>query len=129
MLTNRLVYQTSRLHLQLAISPTICVAYSSMEVEFVVLSDCSKQVIWIHTILEKLGYDLHPILVCRDNQGSIFMADNLVTESCSKYINLQWHGICNYIKEDLIEIFYIKGTKNPADMFIKNLGQEALNNC
>ena len=31
--------------------------------------------------------------------------------------------------QGLIEIFYIKGTKNLADMFTKNLGQEALNNC
>ena len=56
------------------------------------------------------------------------MADNPVMESHSKHINLQWHGIHDYVKEGLIEIFYIEGTKNPADMFTKNLGQEALNN-
>ena len=105
-----------------------CVAYSSTEAEYIALSDCSKQVIWICTILEELGYYLQPILICRDNQGSIFMADNLVMECHSKHINLWWHGICDYVKEGLIEIFYIKGTKNPADMFTKNLGQEALNN-
>ena len=26
-------------------------------------------------------------------------------------------------------LFYIEGTKNPVDMFTKNLSQEALNNC
>ena len=57
------------------------------------------------------------------------MADNPIMESCLKYINLQWHGTCNYVKEDLIKIFYIEGTKNPAKMFTKNLDQEALNNC
>ena len=56
------------------------------------------------------------------------MADNLVTESHSKHIDLRWHGIHDYVKEGLIEIFYIEGTKNPADMFTKNLGHEALNN-
>ena len=79
--------------------------------------------------MEELGYFLEPILICGDNQGSIFMADNPVTESHSKHINLRWHGIRDYVKEGLIKIFYIKGTKNPADMFMKNLGQEALNNC
>ena len=79
--------------------------------------------------MEKLGYFPEPIPICGDNQGSIFMADNPVMESCSKHIDLQWHGIHDYVKEGLIEIFYIKGTKNPADMFTKNLGQEALNNC
>ena len=70
--------------------------------------------------MKELGYSLQPILVCRDNQGSIFMADNPVMESRSKHIDLRWHGI---------EIFYIEGTKSPADMFMKNLGQEVLNNC
>ena len=129
MLINRLVYQTSRLHFQLTILPTkpCCIFFT--EAEYVALSDYSKQVVWIHTIMEELGYFLEPIPICRDNQGSIFMADNLVTASRSKHINLQCHDIRDYVKEGLIEIFYVKGTKNPADMFTKNLGQEALNNC
>ena len=82
-------------------------------------SDCnSKQVIWICTIMEELGYSSKPILICRDNQGSIFMADNLVMESHSKHINLRWHGIHDYVKEGLIKIFYIEGTKIPVDMYV-----------
>ena len=64
------------------------VAYSSTEAEYVALSDCSKQVVWIRTIMEELGYFLEPIPICGDNQGSIFMADNPVMESRSKHINL-----------------------------------------
>ena len=79
--------------------------------------------------MDELGYFLEPIPICGDNQGSILMADNPVTESHPKHIDLQWHGIHNYVKEGLIKIFYIEGTKNPADMFMKNLGREALNNC
>ena len=59
-----------------------------MEAEYIVLSDCSKQVVWIYTIMEELGYFLEPILICGDNQGSTFMADNSVMESCSKHIDL-----------------------------------------
>ena len=100
-----------------------------MKAEYVVLLDCSKQVVWICTIMEELGYTLEPIPICGDNQGSIFMADNPVMESRSKHINLRWHGIHDDVKEGLIEIFYIEGTKNPANMFTKNLGLEALSNC
>ena len=64
------------------------VTYLSMEAEYVMLSDCSKQVVWIRTIIEELGYFLEPILIYRDNQGSIFMADNPVMASHSKHINL-----------------------------------------
>ena len=79
--------------------------------------------------MEELGYFLESIPICGDNQGSIFMAENPVMESCSKHFDLWWHDICDYVKEGLIEIFYIEGTKNPTDVFTKNLGQEALNNC
>ena len=79
--------------------------------------------------MEELGYFLEPIPICGDKQGSIFMADNPVTESRSKHINLWWHGIHDYVKEGLIKILYIEGTKSPADMFTKNLGLEALSNC
>ena len=97
-------------------------SWQSHQQSHVALSNCSKQVVWICTILEELGYDLQSILICGDNQGSIFMADNSVTESCSKHIDLRWHGTHNYIKESLIKIFYIKDTKSPTDVFTKNLG-------
>ena len=63
--------------------------------------------------MEELGHFLELILICGDNQGSIFMADNPVTESHSKHINLWWHSIHDYVKEGLIKIFYIEGIKNP----------------
>ena len=56
--------------------------YVTTEAEYVVLFDCSKQVVWIHTIMEELHYTLDFILSCED-QGSIFMADNSVMESHS----------------------------------------------
>ena len=60
-----------------------------MEAKYIVLSDCSKQVVWIHTIMEELGYFLEPIPIYGDNQGSIFMAGDPVTESRSKHIDLR----------------------------------------
>ena len=80
-------------------------------------------------MMEELGYTPEPILICGNNQGSIFMADNPEMDGRSKHIDLKWPSIHNYVKEGPIEIFYIEGTQNPTDMFTKNLGFEALSNC
>ena len=50
------------------------VVLSSTEAEYMAISDCSHQVVWIHTLLGELGYQLAPVLICRDNQGAIFIA-------------------------------------------------------
>ncbi|KIK80678.1 hypothetical protein PAXRUDRAFT_95642, partial [Paxillus rubicundulus Ve08.2h10] len=50
---------------------------------------------------------------------------NPVTEHCTKHIPIHYHFIRdarNTVTDKHIEIFYIKGTDNPADMFTKNLG-------
>ena len=62
------------------------IAYSSTEAEYMALSDCARQVTWIRSLLGELGYKLKAIPICGDNQGSIFMASNPVTEPRSKHI-------------------------------------------
>ena len=64
------------------------IALLSTEAEYMALSDCSRQVVWMHTLLGELGYDLKPIPICGDNQGSIFISSNPVTEKRSKHIDI-----------------------------------------
>ena len=87
-----------------------------------VLSDCSRQVVWMHTLLGELGYKIKPIPICGDNQGSIFIASNPVTEKRSKHIDICFHYIREVIERKLTEVFFIDGDKNPADLLTKNLG-------
>jgi len=86
------------------------VALSSTEAEYMVLSDCSCQCIWIHSLLNKLGYNFGAIHVNGDNQGSIFMAKNPVTESQNKHINMCFHAICDFIAQGKVKLFYIEGS-------------------
>jgi len=98
------------------------IALSSTEAEYMALSDCSRQVVWMHTLLGELGYHLRPIPICGDNQGSIFIASNPVTEKRSKHIDIRYHYIREVIERKLAEVFFINGNKNPADLLTKNLG-------
>ena len=98
------------------------IALSSTEAEYMALSDCSRQVVWMHTLLGELGYHLKPVPICGDNQGSIFIASNPVTEKRSKHIDIRYHYIREVIERKLAELFFIDGDKNPADLLTKNLG-------
>ena len=70
----------------------------------------------------ELGYNLRPVPICGDNQGSIFIASNPVTEKRSKHIDIRFHYIREVIERKLAEVFFIDGDKNPADLLTKNLG-------
>ena len=107
------------------VSWTSCVqrtiAYLSTEAEYMALSDCTRQVTWIQSLLGELGYKLKAIPICGDNQGSIFMASNPVTEPHSRHIDIHYHGIRESIVNGKIELFFIDGAENPADLLTKNL--------
>jgi hypothetical protein len=98
------------------------IALSSTEAEYMALSDCSRQVVWVHTLLGELGYSLKPIPICGDNQGSIFIASNPVTEKRSKHIDIRYHYVREVIRRKIVEVYFIEGEENPADLLTKNLG-------
>ncbi len=99
------------------------IVLSSTEAEYMALSDCSRQVVWICNLLGEIGYRLNPIPICGDNQGSIFILSNPVTESRSKHIDIRYHYIREVVDNKQVEIFYVDSDNNPADMFTKNLGR------
>ena len=56
------------------------IALLSTEAEYMALSDCSHQVVWICSLMCELGYHFGPISICGDNQDSIFISSNSVTK-------------------------------------------------
>ena len=98
-------------------------ALSSTEAEYMSLSDTSRQLLWIKSLISELGIDLSPIPLFGDNQGSIFLASNPVQEKRIKHIDLRYHFIRNVVQNKQVELFFIEGASNPADLFTKNLGR------
>ena len=50
-----------------------------------------------------------------------------MTEARSKHIDIKWHSIQELVNDKIIELFFIEGAQNPADMLTKNLGQIKFN--
>ena len=87
------------------------------------LCDSSRQLVWIQSLFTELGIDLQPIPLCGDNQGSIFLSSNPVQEKQIKHIELHHHCIREVIHNKKVELLFIEGAENPADLFTKNLGR------
>jgi hypothetical protein len=99
------------------------VALSSTEAEYMSLSDTCKQLVWVKSLMTELGINLAPVPLFGDNQGSIFLGSNPVQEKRIKHIDLRYHFIRDVITSKQVELFFIEGANNPADMFTKNLGR------
>jgi hypothetical protein len=56
------------------------IALSATEAEYMALSNCSRQVVWIQNILTELGLPVQQTQICADNVGGIFIASNPVQE-------------------------------------------------
>ena len=94
------------------------VALLSTEAEYMALSNYSCQVVWIRNMFGKIGFNLLPMPICGDNQGSIFMRNNPVTECCTKHIPIRFHYVRDTVQKCQVEIFYIEGTDNSADTYV-----------
>ena len=49
------------------------------------------------------------------------MASNPVTEPRSKHIDICYHGIRKLVTKSKVELYFIDGAENPADLLTKNL--------
>ena len=100
------------------------VASSSTEAEYMALSDCSRQVMWLKSVLMELKRTVTvPVPICGDNQGSIFTGSNAYRDRRMKHIDIRYHYIRELVEEKEVELFFIDGSDNPADLFTKNLGR------
>jgi hypothetical protein len=86
------------------------------------LSDASRQLVWINSLLGEIGMNLTPIPLAGDNQGAIFMASNPVQERRIKHIDIRYHFIRQVIRDEQVILLFLEGSENPADMLTKNLG-------
>ena len=97
------------------------VALSATAAEYISLSECAVQATWFRSLLSEIGYDMKAIPISGDNQGSVFIAQNPVTDGRSKHIDIRYHYVREKVQEDEIALSYIPGTENPADLLTKNL--------
>lgn len=102
-----------------------CVSLSSMEAEFISVTEASKEVIWVSRILNECH---DKIIFSRDDTTDIIFCDNIsainfckspIENARTKHIHVRYHFVRSLIYEEKFQIKYISTKKNPADYFTK----------
>nr|GFA17139.1 copia protein [Tanacetum cinerariifolium] len=78
-----------------------CTALSTAEAEYVSLSACCAQVLWMRTHLTDYGFHFNKILICCDSKSAIAISCNPVQHSRTKHIAVRYHFIKEHVEKDL----------------------------
>ena len=70
-----------------------------------------------------------PIRVNVDNIGAIFLAENQNSSDCTKHVDICYHFICQYIKDETIMIELVRSSENDSEIFTKNVLESSHDGC
>ncbi|GJW09488.1 retrovirus-related pol polyprotein from transposon TNT 1-94 [Tanacetum coccineum] len=104
-----------------------CMALSTTEAEYVSLSTCCAQVIWMRTQLTDYGYDFNKIPIYCDSKSAIAISCNPVQHSRTKHIVVHYHFIKEHVEKGTIELYFVKTDYQLADLFTKALTVDRFN--
>nr|GEY07306.1 hypothetical protein [Tanacetum cinerariifolium] len=101
-------------------------AISSTEAEYIALSGCCTQVLWMRSQLTDYGHGFNKIPMYCDNKSAIALCCNNVQHSRSKHINIRFHFIKEQVENGVVEFYFVNTEYQLADIFTKSLGRERI---
>ena len=101
------------------------VALSTVEAEYVALSRCAQQFIWIQSWLDEVDIKHSPPGVIKgDNRGAIALTKNTKDHGKVKHIDIRHHYIRELLESGALIIEQIPSSDNLADIFTKSLTRD-----
>ncbi|GJZ54352.1 integrase, catalytic region, zinc finger, CCHC-type containing protein, partial [Tanacetum coccineum] len=99
---------------------------SSTEAEYIALSGCCAQILWMRSQLTDYGLGFNKIPLYCDNKSAIALCCNNVQHSRSKHIDIRYHFIKEQVENGVVELYFVRTEYQLADIFTKALGRERL---
>ncbi|GJZ93999.1 retrovirus-related pol polyprotein from transposon TNT 1-94 [Tanacetum coccineum] len=101
-----------------------CTAMSTAEAEYVSLSACCAQVIWMRTQLLDYGYKYNRIPMYCDSKSAIAISCNPVQHSKTKHIHIRYYFIKEHVEKGTVELYFVGTEYQLVDLFTKALPKE-----
>nr|GEW48490.1 integrase, catalytic region, zinc finger, CCHC-type, peptidase aspartic, catalytic [Tanacetum cinerariifolium] len=101
-------------------------AISSTEAEYIALSGCCAQILWMRSQRTNYGLGFNKIPMYCDNKSAIALCCNNVQHSRSKHIDIRYHFIKEQVENGVIELYFINTEYQLADLFTKALGRDRI---
>ncbi|GJS90117.1 retrotransposon protein, putative, ty1-copia subclass, partial [Tanacetum coccineum] len=101
-------------------------AISSTEVEYIAMSGCCAQILWMRSQLTDYGLGFNKIPMYCDNKSAIALSCNNDQHSRSKHIDIRFHFIKEHVENGVIELYFVNTEYQLADIFTKALARERI---
>ncbi|GKB61110.1 retrovirus-related pol polyprotein from transposon TNT 1-94 [Tanacetum coccineum] len=101
-------------------------AISSTKAEYIALSGCCAQVLWMRSQLTDYGLGFNKIPMYCDNKSVIALCCNNVQHSRSKHIDIRFHFIKEQVENGVVELYFVNTEYQLADIFTKALCRERI---
>ncbi|GKA18503.1 retrovirus-related pol polyprotein from transposon TNT 1-94 [Tanacetum coccineum] len=101
-------------------------AISSTKVEYITLSGCCAQILWMRSQLTDYGFLFNKIPLYCDNKSTIALCCNNIQQSRAKHIDVRYHCIKEQVDNGIMELYFVQTEYQLADIFTKPLPREML---
>nr|GFA88117.1 retrovirus-related Pol polyprotein from transposon TNT 1-94 [Tanacetum cinerariifolium] len=98
-----------------------CVSISTSESEYVAVSSCCAQVLWMRTQLADYGFFYDKVPIYCDSKSAIAISCNPVQHARTKHIDVRYHFIKDHVEKGTIELYFVGTEYELADLFTKSL--------
>nr|GFA86593.1 retrovirus-related Pol polyprotein from transposon TNT 1-94 [Tanacetum cinerariifolium] len=98
-----------------------CVSISTAESEYVAVSGCCAQVLWMRTQLTDYGFFYDKVSIYYDSKSAITILCNPVQHTRTKHIDVRYHFIKDHVEKGTIELYFVGTEYKLADLFTKSL--------
>lgn len=102
------------------------VAASSVEAEYIALSRCVRQALWIRKLMHDFGMSVPPITIHVDNTGAISLSHDDKMNAATKHIDVAYHLTRDYVIKEWVKIVYVASVEMVADGLTKALRREKI---
>nr|GEZ25649.1 retrovirus-related Pol polyprotein from transposon TNT 1-94 [Tanacetum cinerariifolium] len=104
-----------------------CTALSTAKEEYMSLSACCAQILWMRTQLTDYGFHFNKIPIYCDSKSAIAIFCNPIQHSRTKHITVRYHFIKEHVEKGTIELYFVKTDYQLADIFTKALLTDRFN--
>ncbi|GJR73444.1 hypothetical protein Tco_0085809 [Tanacetum coccineum] len=99
---------------------------SSTEAEYISMSGCCAQILWMRSQLTDYGLGFNKIPMYCDNKSAIALCCNNVQHSRSKHIDIRFHFIKEQVENGVVELYFVNTEYQLADIFNNALCRERI---
>ncbi|GKA62249.1 retrovirus-related pol polyprotein from transposon TNT 1-94 [Tanacetum coccineum] len=100
---------------------------SSTEAEYIAMSGCCAQILWMRSQLSDYGFAYNHIPLYCDNKSAIALCCNNVQHSRSKHIDIRHHFIIEQVEKGVVELYFVRTEYQLADILLRHCPENDLN--